>query len=130
MFMKTCRIKYIRLLILLAFCLSSATLGGPLFYGSNIHLGHHSVHVHHSESGQCVDEGEDDKSLALYYDYLTISPSNSIETYPDSNFYLYSIFIPTYNNNFFNTSSRITCYSNINRFCLTNLYQLKSSYLI
>ena len=124
--------KHLKLLILLAFCLSSATIGGPLVYGSNIHIGHHNVHIHHDdEVDQCLDEeNHSDKNIALYFDYLAISPSHFSKAYLTDNLCLHAYCPPLYSSNFSSISSRSIHYSSINRFCPTYLYQLKSSYLI
>lgn len=125
--------KHLKLLILLAFCLSSATIGGPLLlHGSNIHIGHHNVHIHYDdEVEQCLDEeNHSDKNIALYFDYLAISPSHYSKAYLTDNLCLHAYCPPLYSSNFSSISSRSIHYSSINRFCPTYLYQLKSSYLI
>ena len=131
MAIKEINCKYLKLLILLGFCISSATIGGPLIYGPNIHLGHHSVHIHHDKADQCLDEEDHSgNNIALYFDYLTVAPSSHITIHPADNFCLPVYLPPSYGSIFFDISSRIICNSSINRFCLTNLYQHNSSYII
>lgn len=121
--------KYLKLSILIVFCLFSATIGGPLLYGSNIHLGHHSVHIHHNEAAPCLDEENcGDSKVALYFDYLVTADFNSTKKYPGNN--LYFISFVTYDGKTFNIHSSTISYSSINGFCPSTLYQLNSSFLI
>ncbi len=129
MYKKTVKDRNLVLLILFAFCLSSATIGGLLLYGQEVHYGHHSVHIHYTEEDYTIGETDcSDTSIALYHDYLTIKPSGSIKACPVINLFLHTHFYPEYYHNFSEISS--VHYSSINRFCITSLYQLNSSYLI
>lgn len=129
MYKKTVNDRYLVLLILFAFCLSSATIGGPLLYGQEVHYGHHSVHIHYTEEDHDIGETDcSDTNIALYHDYLTLEPSGSIKTYSVINLFLHTHFYPEYHHNFSEISS--VHHSSINRFCFASLYQLHSSYLI
>ncbi len=123
--------KCFAILILFAFCLSSATLGGFLLYGDEIHLNHHNAHVHHTNEDHDLGETEHkDASTILYLDYVVLNSSNSVKTLPALNAYLSSCHLPDYCYNSFNSFSSTTHFSNLNRSCTHDLYQLNSSYLI
>ncbi len=129
MYKKTVNDRYLVLLILFAFCLSSATIGGLLLYGQDVHYGHHSVHIHYTEEDHDIGETDcSDSNIAQYHDYLTIKPSGFIKACPVINLFLHIHFYPEYHHNFSEISS--VHHSSINRFCFASLYQLHSSYLI
>ncbi len=129
MFRRTIKNRYYVILILFAFCLSSATLGGNLLHGHDIHINHHGVHIHHSSGDYGLDESSHrDVSIILHYDCLAAN-SNSIKTRFALTSCLHSNFSPNYYN-LFNNPSKITHYTSINTLCSHNLYQLNSSYLI
>lgn len=123
--------KYFVLLALVAFCLSGATLSGSLLYGSKVHFDHHNVHIHHTNEDHGPGESDHrDASTILYLDYVVVNSSNPVKTLSTLNSCLHSSHSPNYGYYLFNNFSKITHYSNKNRFCTQNLYQLNSSYLI
>lgn len=123
--------KYIILLIIFTFCLSCTTIGGSLLYGSEVHFDHHNVHIHHTNEDHGPGESDHrDANTILYLDYVVVNYSNPVKTLSTLNSCLHSYHSPNYFCNLFNNFSRITHYSNKNRFCTQNLYQLNSSYLI
>lgn len=121
--------KCFAILILFAFCLSSATLGGYLLHEHEIHINHHGTHIHHSSEDRGLDESSHrDVSIILHHDYLAVN-SSSIKTHFALTSCLHSNPSPNYYN-LVNTPSRVTHYTSINKRCSHNLYQLNSSYLI
>ena len=130
MLMKVVNNKYIISLIIFTFCLSCTT-GGSLLYGSEVHFDHHNAHIHHTDKDH--DPGESDHKDAntiLYLDYVVVNFSNPVKTLSTLNSCLHSSHSSNYDYYLINNFSKITHYSNKNRFCTQNLYQLKSSYLI
>ncbi len=126
---KTVKDRYLVLLILFAFCLSSATLGGFLLFGSAIHFENGSVHIHHGNEDHGLGEADhSDANIVLHLDYLTIKSSSFIKASPVINLFLHTHFYPEYHHNFSEIYS--VHHSSINKFCSTSLYQLHSSYLI
>ncbi len=129
MFRNTIKNRCYVILILFAFCLSSATLGGYLLHGHEIHINHHGAHIHHSSEDRGLGESSHrDVSIILHHEYLAVNsssikthftPTSCLHSNPSLNYY-----------DLFNTPSRITHYTSINKRCSHNLYQLKSSYLI
>ncbi len=123
--------KCFAILILFAFCLSSATLGGFLLYGEGIHINHHNAHVHHANEDHDLGESDHkDANTILYLDYVILNSSNLVKALPALNSCLFSCHLPDYCYNSFNRFSRTAHFSNMNRFCTQDLYQLNSSYLI
>jgi hypothetical protein len=123
--------KYFMLLTLIAFCLSSATLSGLLLYESELHFDHYNIHLHHTDEDHSLGESDHrDANIILYLNYVGVNSSNSVKTLSVLNPCLHSYHSPNYFCNLFNSFSSITHYSNKNRFCTHNLYQLNSSYLI
>ncbi len=129
MYRKTVKDRYLVLLILFAFCLSSATLGGFLLFGSEIHFENGSVHIHHGNEDHGLGEADhSDANIVLHLDYLTIESSSFIKACPVINLFLHTHFYPEYHHNFSEIYS--VHHSSINRFYSASLYQLHSSYLI
>ena len=129
MYKKAVKDRYLVLLILFAFCLSSATLGGFLLFGSKIHFEKGSVHIHHGNEDHGIGEADhSDANTVLYLDYLTIKTSSFIKAYSAINLFLHTHLYPEYHHNFSEILS--VHHSSINRFCSASLYQLTSSYLI
>lgn len=121
--------KLLILLMFSAFCLSSATLGESLLFGSKIHFENGSVHIHHGNEDHGLGEADhSDANIVLHLDYLAINHSGSIEAYSAINLFLHTHFYPEYRHNFSEVSS--VHHSSINRRCSASLYQLNSSYLI
>ncbi|ODS31708.1 MAG: hypothetical protein SCARUB_03171 [Candidatus Scalindua rubra] len=131
MYKKTVKNRYFMLLILSVFCLSSATLSGSLLYGSELHFHQNHVHIHHTDKDHGLGESDHrDANTILYLDYVVVNSPNPVKTLSSLNPCLHSYHSQNYCYNFFNNFSKITHYSNKNRFCTHNLYQLNSSYLI
>ncbi len=129
MLRKTTKRKCLTLLLLSVFCLSSATLGGHLLHGHEIHINHHGTHIHHSSEDRGLDESSHrDVSIILHHDYLAVN-SSSIKTRFTLTSCLHSNPSPNYCN-LFNNPLRITHHTGISMLCSHNLYQLNSSYLI
>lgn len=123
--------KYLILLILSAFCISSAILGGSLLYGSKVHFDHHNVHIHHTNEDHGLGESDHrDANTILYLDYVVVNSSNPVKTLSALNPCLHSYHSPNYFCNLSNSFSGILHYSNKCSFCTYDLYQLNSSYLI
>jgi len=131
MFRKTLKNRCYVILILFAFCLSSATLGSSLLFGSDAHFHQDNVHVHHTDKGHAPGESDHkDADIILYLDYIVVNSSNHVNILSSLNPYLYSHNISDYCFNLSNSSSGILHYLNKCSFCTHDLYQLKSSYLI
>ncbi len=129
MLRKIIKNKCFTLLVLSVFCLASATLGGYLLHGHDIHIDHHGTHMHHSSEDRGLDESSHrDVSIILHHDYLAVN-SSPIKTHFTLASCLHSNPSPNYYN-LFNSPSRTTHYTSINKRCSHNLYQLNSSYLI
>ena len=119
------------MLILFAFCLSSATLGSSLLYGSEAHIHQNQVHIHHTDKDHGLGESDHkDANTILYLDYVAANSTNQANTLFHLNFLSHSHNSPDYCYKLFNSISGIRHHSNKNSFCTHNLYQLKSSYLI
>jgi hypothetical protein len=117
------------LLILFAFCLSSATLGGFLLFGSELHFENGSVHIHHGNEDHGLGKANhSDANIVLYLDYLEIKSSSFIEAYSSVNLFSLTHFYPECHHNVSEILS--VHHSSINRFCSASLYQLTSTYLI
>ena len=126
---KAINAKCFKLLLLLAFCLSSSTLLVFLPLGSEVHFENGSVHIHHGNEDHGLGEADhSDANIVLHLDYLTIKSSGLIKACPVINLFIHTHFYPEYHRNFSEISS--VHHSSINRFCSTSLYQLNSSYLI
>ena len=129
MYRKTVKDRYLVLLVLFAFCFSSATLSEFLLFGSEIHFENGSVHIHHGNKDHGLGEADhSDADIVLYLDYLAMESSGSIKAYSAVDPFVRTHFHPECHHNFSEISS--VHHSNINRFCSTGLYQLTSSYLI
>ncbi len=129
MYKKTVKDRYLVLLILFTFCLSSATLGEFLLFGSELHFENGSVHIQHGNEDHGLGGADhSDADIVLYLDYLAIESSGFIKACPAINHFLHTHFYPEYHYNFSEILS--VHHSGINRFCSTGLYQLTSSYLI
>ncbi len=129
MYKKTVKDRYLVLLILFAFCLSSATLSEFILFGSELHFENGSVHIHHGNGDHGLGEADhSDADIVLYLDYLAEESSGSIKAYSSFNLFSLTHFYPEchhYVSEIFSVH-----HSGINRFCTTGLYQLTSSYLI
>ncbi len=131
MFRKTIKNRCYVILILFAFCLSSATLGSSLLFGSDAHLHQDNVHVHHTDKDHGLGGSDHkDADTILYLDYVVVNSSNPVKTLSSLNPCLLSCHSSTYCFNLSNSFSGILHYSNKCSFCTHDLYQLKSSYLI
>jgi hypothetical protein len=131
MFRKTIKNRCYVILILFAFCLSSATLGSALLFGSDAHFHQDNVHVHHTDRDHGLGGSDHkDADTILYLDYVVVNSSNHVNTLSNLNSYLCSHNLPDSCFNFSNSFSGILHYSNKCSFCTHDLYQLKSSYLI
>lgn len=123
--------KYLILLVLFAFFLSSATLGSSLLFGSDAHFHQDNVHIHHTDKDHGLGGSDHkDANTILYLDYVVVNSSTPVKTLSTLNSCLHSSHSSNYDYYLINNFSRITHYSNKNRFCTQNLYQLNSSYLI
>lgn len=134
--------KYVFLLVLSALCFSSATLGGFLLHGHEIHIEDNHTHFHHihdhkhlgdeshNEDHGLGDTENHDTENILYHDFLLTNLSRSTKPYSDIREYLHFSFSETFSPTFFIATSRITNPSNSNKSPTTNLYQLHSSFLI
>ena len=131
MFRKLRTNRYSLFLILSIFCFSSATLGGFLLYGQEVHFVHNNAHTHHTDGDHDLGESDHaDSSIILYLDFLASNSSRCIKTSNTPNQFLCYYLPPDYFNDFSNCISRIPHRSNINKLLSTDLYQLHSSYLI
>jgi hypothetical protein len=131
MFRKTIKNRCYVILILFAFCLSSATLGSSLLFGSDAHFHQDNVHIHHTDKDHGLGGSDHkDADTILYLDYVVVNSSNPVKTLSSLNPCLLSCHFSTYCYNLSNSFSGILHYSNKCSFCTHDLYQLKSSYLI
>ncbi|MBZ0109337.1 MAG: hypothetical protein K8F52_11785 [Candidatus Scalindua rubra] len=132
MFSKTIKKRSYVLLILFAFCLSSATLGSSLLFGSDAHFHQNNVHVHRTDKDHGLGESDHkDADIILYLDYVMANSVNQVNNILSGlNPYLHTHKLPDYCYNLSNSFSGILHYSNKCSFCTHDLYQLKSSYLI
>ena len=121
--------RYLVLLILFAFCLSSATLGVFLLFGSELHFENGSVHIHHGNEDHGLGKANhSDANIVLHLDYLEIKSSSFIKAYSAINLFSLTHFYPECHHNVSEIFS--VHHSSINRFCSASLYQLTSTYLI
>ena len=126
---KTVKDRYLVLLILFAFCLSSATFGEFLAFGSELHFENGSVHIHHGNEDHGLGKADhSDANIILHLDYLTMQPSGFINGNSAINLFSRTHFYPECHRNVSEIFS--VHHSSINRFCSTSLYQLTSTYLI
>jgi hypothetical protein len=131
MFRKTIKNRCYVILILFAFCISSATLGSSLLFGSDAHFHQDNVHVHHTDKDHGLGGADHkDADIILYLDYVVINSANQVNIFSCLNSFLHSHSSPTYCYNLINSLSIFPHYSNKCNFCTHDLYQLKSSYLI
>lgn len=131
MFRKTIKNRCYVILILFAFCLSSATLGSTLLFGSDAHFHQDNVHVHHTDKDHGLGESDHkDADIILYLDYVVVNSANQDSIFFSLNSCLHFYNLTDYGFNLSNCSSAILHYSNNCSFCIHDLYQLKSSYLI
>jgi hypothetical protein len=131
MFRKTIKNRCSVILILFAFCLSSATLGSSLLFGSDAHFHQDNVHVHHTDKDHGLGgSGHKDADIILYLDYVVVNSANHVNILSNLNSYLCSHNLPDRCFNISNSFSGILHYSNKCSFYTHDLYQLKSSYLI
>jgi hypothetical protein len=131
MFKEIIKDKCYVILILFAFCLSSATLGSSLLYGSEAHIHQSQVHIHHTDKDHGLGGSDHkDADIILYLDYVVVNSSSHVNILSNLNSYLHSYHLPNYCYNLSNSFSRISHYSKQKQFFPHNLYQLNSSYLI
>ena len=131
MFRKTTKNRCYVILILFAFCLSSATLGSSLLFGSDAHFHQDNVHVHHTDKDHGLGGSDHkDADIVLYLDYVVVNSSNQVNILSNLNSYLHTHKLPDYCYNLPNSLSGILHYSNKCSFYPRDLYQLKSAYLI
>jgi hypothetical protein len=131
MFRKAIKNRCYVILILFAFCLSSATFGSSLLLGSDAHFLQDNVHVHHTDKDHGLGGSDHkDANTILYLEYVVVNSINPVKTLSTLNPCLQSYHSPNYCYNLLNNFLKITHYSNKNKFCTHNLYQLNSSYLI
>ncbi len=131
MFRKTIENRCYVTLILFAFCISSATLGSSLLFGSDAHFHQDNVHVHHTDKDHGLGETDHkDADIILYLDYVMVNSANQVNIFSSLNSYLHFYNMTDYGFNLSNSFSAILHYSNKCSFCTHDLYQLKSAYLI
>ncbi len=131
MFRKTIKNRCYVILILFAFCLSSATLGSSLLLGSDAHFHQNNVHVHHTDKDHGLGGSDHkDADIILYLDYVVVNSANHDNIFSSLNSNLHFCDLTDYGVNLSNSSSVILHYSNKCSFCAHDLYQLKSAYLI
>lgn len=131
MFRKTIKNRCYVILILFAFFVASATLGGSLLFGSDAHFHQDNVHVHHTDKNHGPGESDHkDVDTILYLDYVVVNSSNHVNILSSLNSYLRSQNLLDLCSNLSNSFSGILHYLNKCSFCTHDLYQLKSSYLI
>ena len=131
MFRKTIKNRCYVILILFAFCLSSATLGSSLLFGADAHFHQNNVHVHHTGKDHGLGGSDHkDADIILYLDYVVVNSANQVNIFSSLNSYLHLYNLTDYGFNLSNSSSAILHYSNKCSFCTHDLYQLKSAYLI
>lgn len=119
------------ILILFAFCLSSATLGSSLVYGSEAHFHQDNVHIHHADKDHGLGGSDhEDADTILYLDYVVVNSANLVNIFSYLNSYLHFYNSPDYFYHLSSSFSVILHYSNKCSSCTHDLYQLKSSYLI
>ena len=129
MYKKTVKDRYLVLLILFAFCLSSATLGGFLPFGSELHFENGSVHIHHGNEDHGLGKADhSDANIVLHLEYLSMEPPGFINAFSAINLFSHTHFYFECHHNVSEIFS--VHHSNINRFCSASLYQLTSTYLI
>ncbi len=128
MYKKAVKDRDLVLLILFAFCLSSATLCGFLLFGSELHFEKGSVHIHHGNEDHGLGKADhSDADIVLHLDYL-INPSGFTNTNSFINLFSRTNF---YSECHHNVSEIFSVHrSGINRFCSASVYQLTSIYLI
>ncbi len=131
MLRKTIKNRCYVILILFAFCLSSATLGSSLLFGSDAHFHQGNVHVHHTDKdhGPGGSDHKDAETI-LYLDYVVVNSPNQTNIFSCFNSYLHSHYSSAYCYNLINSLSIFSHYLSKCSFCTHDLYQLKSSYLI
>ena len=131
MFRKTIKNRCYVLIILFAFCISSATFGSSLLFGSDAHFHQDNVHVHHTEKDHGLGGSDHkDADIIMYLDYVMVNSSNQVNIFSCHNSFSHSYNSPTYSYNLVNIHSVFSHYSNKCRYCTHDLYQLKSAYLI
>jgi hypothetical protein len=131
MFRKTIKNRCYVILILFAFCISSATLSSSLLFGSDAHFHQDNVHVHHTDTDHGLGGSDHkDADIILYLDYVVVNSANQVNIFSYLNSFSHSHNSPTYCYNLINSLSIFSNYSNKCSFCTHDLYQLKSSYLI
>ncbi len=131
MFRNTIKNRCYVILILFAFCISSATLGSSLLFGSDAHFHQDNVHVHHTDKDHGLGETDHkDADIILYLDYVMVNSANQVNIFSSLNSYLHFYNLTDYGFNLSNSFSANLHYSNKCSFCTHDLYQLKSAYLI
>ncbi len=131
MFRKTIKNRCYVILILFAFCISSATLGSSLLFGSDAHFHQDNVHVHHTDKDHGLGGSDHkDADIILYLDYVVVNSANHDNIFSSLNSNLHFCNLTDYGFNLSNSFSAILHYSNKCSFCTHDLYQLKSAYLI
>lgn len=130
MFRRLIHKKYTFLLILSVFCFSSATLSGFLLYGHEVHF-EDNAHTHHTNGDHGLGESDHkDANIILLLDYLVSNSSRFSKTHFTLTPFLHFTLSSEYFYKFYNSSSKTALCPNINKFLITDLYQLHSSYLI
>jgi hypothetical protein len=131
MFRKTIKNRCYVILILFAFCISSATLSSSLLFGSDAHFHQDNVHVHHTDKDHGLGGSDHkDADIILYLDYVVVNSANQVNIFSCLNPFSHSHNSPAYCYNLINSLSIFSHYSNKCSFYTHDLYQLKSSYLI
>ncbi len=131
MFRKTIKNRCYVLIILFAFCISSATFGSSLLFGSDAHFHQGNVHVHHTDKDHGLGGSDHkDAGVILNLDYVVVNSANQVNIFSSLNSYLHFYNLADCCFNLSNSFSATLHYPNKCSFCTHNLYQLKSSYLI
>ncbi|MDR4509797.1 MAG: hypothetical protein MRJ65_16445 [Candidatus Brocadiaceae bacterium] len=133
---KTKRKKLLFLVVVMAFCLSNATMGELLGHEHEVHYEHNTVHVHHSngdhgsgEHGHGETEHRDIKDI-LSFDYFSVSTSACHHISFIIKHHVPFFFSLQRNNHISWLASKNLHHVPPDRYYSTSLYQLNSTYLI
>ena len=131
MFRKTIKNRCYVLIILFAFCISSATFGSSLLFGSDAHFHQGNVHVHHTDKDHGLGGSDHkDAGVILNLDYVVVNSANQVNIFSSLNSYLLFYNLADYGFDLSNSFSATLHYPNKCSFCTHDLYQVKSAYLI
>lgn len=131
MLRKTIKNRCSMILIVFAFCLSSATWSSSLIFGSEVHFHQDHMHVHHTDKDHGPGGSDhQDANTILYLDYVVTNPASHFKTLSCLNIFSSTHNSPTYCCILNKTLSVLSHYENKKGYCFHSLYQRKSSYLI